>query len=60
MKKLLIPLIIVALLIAFYIPKEGKLNVIVMAIAVVVFMFGMMKISSKTSSKNQEEDDESI
>jgi nitrate/nitrite transporter NarK len=58
MKKLLILIIIVAFIIAFYIQKEGKVNVIITAIAVVIFMFGMMKLSAKTPSKNQDEEDE--
>ncbi|GEC77140.1 hypothetical protein FAQ01_00100 [Flavobacterium aquatile] len=51
---------IVAFLVAFYVPKGEKYSVIVMAIAVVIFMFGMMKLSSKLPSKNDEEDDENI
>ena len=60
MKKLLIPIAIVAILVAFYIPKNGKLNLIFTAIAVVIFMYGMMKLSAKTPSKNQEDDDTTI
>ena len=60
MKKLLIPITILAILAAFYIPKNGKLNLIFTAIAVVIFMFGMMKLSAKTPSKNQEDDDATI
>jgi len=60
MKKLLIPISIFAIVIAFYIPKNGKINVIVTVIAVVIFMFGMMKLSAKIPSKNQEDDDTTI
>ena len=48
MKKLLIPIMILAILVAFYIPKNGKLNLIFTVFAVVIFMFGMMKLSAKT------------
>lgn len=60
MKKLIIPITILAILAALYIPKNGKLNIIFTAIAVVVFMFGMMKLSSKIPSKNKEDDDATI
>ena len=60
MKKLLFPIMILAILVAFYIPKIGKLNVIFTTIAVVIFMFGMMKLSAKTPSKNQDDDDATI
>jgi flagellar basal body-associated protein FliL len=58
MKKLLVPIMIVAFLVAFYNQKNGKPNVIITAIAVVIFMFGMMKLSAKTPSKNQDQEDE--
>ena len=60
MKKLLIPIIILAIIVAFYIPKNEKWNVIITAIAVAIFMFGMMKLSAKTPSKNQDNDDTAI
>ena len=60
MKKLLIPIIILAIIVAFYIPKNEKWNVIITAIAVAIFMFGMMKLSAKTPSKNQDNDDTTI
>ena len=60
MKKLLIPIMILAILVAFYIPKNGKLNLIFTVFAVVIFMFGMMKLSAKTPSKNKEDDNTTI
>jgi Ca2+/Na+ antiporter len=60
MKKIFILIMIVAFVVAFYVPKGEKYSVIVMAIAVVIFMFGMMKLSSKLPSKNEDEDDENI
>ncbi len=60
MKKLLIPITILAILAAFYIPKNGKQNLIFTVIAVVIFMFEMMKFSAKTPSKNKEDDNTTI
>jgi uncharacterized membrane protein len=60
MKKLLIPIMIVAFLVAFYNQKNDKPSVIITVIAVVIFMFGMMKLSAKIPSKNQDEEDENI
>ena len=60
MKKLLIPITILAILAAFYIPKNGKQNLIFIVIAVVIFMFEMMKFSAKTPSKNKEDDNTTI
>ncbi len=60
MKKIIFPLMVVAFLIAFYNQKSEKPNVIITVIAVVIFMFGVMKFSARTPSKNQEEDDTEI
>jgi hypothetical protein len=60
MKKIVFPLMIVAFIIAFYNERSGKPNVIITVIAVAVFMFGMMKLSAKTPSKNQENDDTEV
>jgi len=60
MKKLLIPIVIFAFIVAFYIPKIGKLNLIFTVIAVAIFMYGMMKLSAKIPSKNKEDDDTTI
>ena len=47
-------------MVAIYNQKSEKPNVIITAIAVVIFMFGMMKLSSKMPSKNQDDDDAAI
>lgn len=60
MKKFLIPVMILAIIMAIYIPKNGKTNLIVTAIAVAIFMFGMMKLSAKIPSKNQDDEDTTI
>ena len=60
MKKLLIPLMIVAILIASYNQKNEKPNVIITVIVVVIFMYGMMKLSAKIPSKNKDDDNTTI
>jgi L-asparagine transporter-like permease len=60
MKKLLIPIMIVAIIVALYEQSNDKKNIYVMVIAIVVFMFGMMKLSAKTPSKNQDKEDENV
>ena len=58
MKKFIIPVILAAVLFAIYEQGKDKPNVYFTAIAVVVFMGGMMWLSAKTTSKNQNEDDD--
>lgn len=60
MKKLLIPIMIIAITIAFYEQSGDDKNVYIMIIAVVVFMFGMMRLSTKTPSKNQEKKNDDV
>ncbi len=60
MRKFLFVLIIVSFFIAFYNQTKEKPNVFITAIAVIVFMFGMMKFSSKLPSKNQDKDGKDI
>ena len=60
MKKLLLPIMIIAILIAFYEQSLEKKNVYILVIAIAVFMFGMMKLSAKTPSKNQDKDDDNV
>ena len=60
MKKLLLPIMIIAILIAFYEQSSEKKNVYISVIAIAVFMFGMMKLSAKTPSKNQDKEDDNV
>ena len=60
MKKILIPIMVVAILIALYEQSKDQSNVYIMIIAIVVFMFGMMRLSAKTPSKNQDKEDEHV
>ena len=60
MKKLLLPIMIIAVLIAFYEQSLEKKNVYISVIAIAVFMFGMMKLSAKTPSKNQDKEEDNV
>ena len=60
MKKIVIPILILAILVALYEQRSAQKNVYVMVIAIVVFMFGMMRLSSKTSSKNQQKKEDNV
>ncbi len=60
MKKIMIPMMIAAFLIAFYGQQKANSNVYITAGAIVVFMYGMMRLSAKTSSKNQDKEEENV
>jgi hypothetical protein len=60
MKKLLLPIMIIAILIAFYEQSLEKKNSYISVISIGVFMFGMMKLSAKTPSKNQVKEDDNV
>lgn len=60
MKKIIIPVMVVAIIIALYEQVSAEKNVYVMVIAIVVFMMGMMQLSAKIPSKNQENEDENV
>ncbi len=60
MKKFLFLIMIVAIFIAFYEQNTAKPNVIITCIALVVFMFGMIKLSAKIPPKDTEDDHKDI
>ena len=60
MKKLLIPIMVIAILIALYEQGNADKNVYIMVIAIVIFMYGMLRLSAKTPSKNEEKEDENV
>ena len=60
MKKLLIPMMVIAICVAFYEQSKRDKNIFVVVISVAIFMIGMMKLSAKTPSKNQENEDENV
>lgn len=60
MRKFIIPIMVVAITIALYEQVSTEKNVYIMVIAIVVFMMGMMQLSAKTPSKNQDKEDENV
>jgi nitrate/nitrite transporter NarK len=60
MKKIIIPIMVVAIIIALYEQVSAEKNVYVMVIAIVVFMMGMMQLSAKIPSKNQDKEEENV
>ena len=61
MKKFLIPIMIIAFGVAFYEQSKDKANIYIEIIAIVIFMYGMLQLSAKTPSKNDDnlDDDDS-
>jgi uncharacterized membrane protein len=55
MKKLALPFVIVAIIIGIYEQSKEKPNLYIVIAVIVVFMYGMMKLSAKTPSKHQDE-----
>ncbi len=49
-----------AISVALYEQVSAEKNVYIMVIAIVVFMMGMMQLSAKTPSKNQDKEDENV
>ena len=60
MRKFIIPIMVVAITIALYEQVNAEKNVYFMVISIVVFMMGMMQLSAKTPSKNQDKEDENV
>ena len=60
MKKFIIPIMVVAILVALFQQVSAEKNVYIMVIAIVIFMIGMMQLSAKTPSKNQDKEDKNV
>ncbi|MCF8320421.1 MAG: hypothetical protein K9I35_04335 [Flavobacterium sp.] len=60
MKKAVLPIMIIAILVAFYEQSLDKKNVYIQVISIVIFMIGMMKLSAKVPSKNQEKEEDDV
>ena len=54
MKKFLLPIMIIAIVIAFYEQSKEQSNLYIQIIAIVIFMYGMLRLSAKTPSKNED------
>lgn len=59
-KKILIPILFLAGFYAIYELSKEHPNIYVTCIAVVLLMYGMMQLSAKTPSKNQEKEDDNV
>lgn len=60
MKKLWIPVVLLAIMFAIYEQSKPQKNVWIMVIAIVIGMVGMMFLSAKTPSKNQDKNDDDV
>ena len=60
MKKFVVPIMIMAILVALYEQGQSEKNVYVLVISIVIFMLGMMRLSAKTPSKNQDKEDGNV
>lgn len=60
MKKIVILIMVVAISVAFYEQVSPDKNVYLTVIAIVVFMYGMMQLSARTPSKNQDKEEEDV
>lgn len=58
MKKIVLLIMVVAIAVAFNEQISKEKNVYIMVGAILVFMFGMMRLSAKTPSKNQDKKEE--
>ncbi|MCF6132007.1 hypothetical protein [Flavobacterium wongokense] len=56
MKKLLIPLMFVAIIVGLFEQSKDKPNIYILCAAVAVFMYGMMVLTSKVPSKDKKEE----
>jgi hypothetical protein len=55
MKKLILPFTLVAIIVALYEQSKEKPNVYILCITIVIFMYGIIRLSAKIPSKSQEE-----
>lgn len=60
MKKVMMLIMVVAIGVAFYEQSKPDKNVYLMVMALVVFMYGMLRLSAKTPSKNQDKEEKDV
>ena len=60
MKAFKIIIMILAISVALYEQVSEEKNIYIMIVAIVVFMFGMMQLSAKTPSKNQDKEEQDV
>ncbi len=60
LSKLMLPIMIIAIYFAISEQNKSNQNVYIMIIAIAIFMFGMMRLSAKTPSKNPENEENNV
>jgi len=60
MKKLFIPIMVLAIIIALHEQSKAEKNIYIMVGAIAIFMYGMMRLSAKTPSKNEEKSEDDV
>ncbi|MET0945336.1 MAG: hypothetical protein ABWY22_08000 [Flavobacterium sp.] len=60
MKAFKILIMILAISVALYEQVSEDKNIYIMIIAIAVFMYGMMQLSAKTPSKNQDKEEQDV
>jgi len=50
----------IAIFVAFYEQENAHPNVYITIVAIVVFMFGMLRLSAKIPSKNQDKEEDNV
>lgn len=60
MKTFKILIMILAISVALYEQVSADKNIYITVTAIVVFMFGMMQLSAKTPSKNQDKEEQDV
>ncbi|MFB3387308.1 hypothetical protein [Flavobacterium sp. LAR06] len=60
MKAFKILIMILAISVALYEQVSEEKNVYIMVVAIAVFMYGMMQLSAKTPSKNQDKEEQDV
>lgn len=58
MKKLYIPIMIIAIGVALYEQSKDSPDLYIMIGAIILFMYGMMRLTAKVPSKNQDNSEE--
>lgn len=60
MKKFAVPMVLIGIIIVVVEQSREVPNLILRIFGIGFFMFGMMQLSAKTPSKNQDKDDDNI
>ncbi|WP_428228870.1 hypothetical protein [Flavobacterium sp.] len=60
MKVFKILIMILAISVALYEQVSAEKNIYIVIIAIAVFMYGMMQLSAKTPSKNQDKEEQDV